>query len=145
MTFNQAKRELISYGRIVRKELGILDLIETLKSKCTKITSTFSDMPKGSYDVHKMETAMAELADEIDNYFNTLEKEFALRKTIKSKIETLNDISQAILTKRFLSMKSIHDTADELGYTERWTKKLINKAIYEYSQIGHQKTLEDTP
>lgn len=135
MTFNQAKRELKSYVRISREESDLLDEIAMLKSRCLKVTSVFSDMPRGSYDVHKHETAMAELIDETNKYYDLLEEIRATKDRIKSKLEKLDEDYKRVLHRRYILGKSIYETADELHYSDRWIRKLINKAIYFYSKI----------
>ena len=135
MTFTKARKELKSYNKILREEKNVLEIITRLKEKCTKITSTFSDMPKGSYDPHKMETAIAELADERDRYYKLLKKETAVRRAIESKLARLDSEYSLILNERFILEKSIFDIAKEFNYSERHTKRLINLAIVEYAKI----------
>ena len=135
MTFNQAKRELKSYAIISREEDDLLNEIAILKSRCLKVTTVFSDMPRGSYDVHKHETAMAELIDETNKYYALLDEIRDTKTTIKDKLERLEDDYRRVLFKRFILGKTLYETAEELHYSDRWIKKLVNKSIYEYSKL----------
>lgn len=135
MTFTKARKELKSYNRILKEESNVLEIIERLKEKCTKITSTFSDMPHGSYDPHKMENAVAELVDETNRYYKILQKEQAVRRVIEGKLEKLDSEYNLLLNARFILEKPIWDIAKEMHYSERHTKRLINMAIVEYAKL----------
>ena len=135
MTFNQAKRELKSYARISREENDLLDEIAMLKSRCLKVTSVFSDMPRGSYDVHKHETAMAELIDETNKYYDILEEIRETKERIMSKLEKLDEDYKRVLHRRYILNEKVYDIADTMHYSDRWIKKLINKATYFYSKL----------
>lgn len=135
MNFTKARKELKSYNRILKEENNVNEIIIRLTAKCTKITSTFSDMPKGSYDPHKMENAVAELLDETERYFKLLKKEKAVRRAIESKLARLESEYSLILNERFILERSIFDISKELNYSERHTKRLVNLAIVEYAKL----------
>lgn len=135
MNFTKARKELKSYNKILREEENVNEIIMRLKEKCTKITSTFSDMPKGSYDPHKMETAVAELVDETEKYFKLLEKEKVVRRIIENKLNRLDSEYSLLLTERFILERPIGDISKDLHYSERHTKRLINLAIVEYAKL----------
>ena len=135
MTFEEAKKELKSYGYLLKDEEKALEEIAILNEKCTKITSTFTDCPAGSFDNHKMESAIADMIDESDKYFDLLKNERELKAKIKAKIDTLKSPFNRILYKRFIFLREIHEIAKEMNYSYRWTQKIINKSIYKYSQI----------
>lgn len=135
MTFTKARKELKSYNRILKEENNVYELIQRLQEKCTKITSTFSDMPHGSYDPHKMENAIAELADETNRYYKILKKEQAVRRAIEGKLNQLDSEYNLLLSSRFILEKPIWDIAKDMHYSERHTKRLINMAIVEYAKL----------
>lgn len=138
MTFTKAKRELKNYRRLLKEIANLEEEIELLKSRATKITSTLSDMPRSNYNEHRMEAVMADLADDEKRYVDLLVKERLIKKIIDSKIDKVEKVDynySLLLNKRFVQGKSILDISNEMQYSERHTKRLINLAIVEYAKI----------
>ena len=138
MTFIDARKELKSYIRIIRQEEVVFEEINRLRDKCMRITTTYSDMPKGSYNVHKLENTIAEFVDETNRLLGLLNKELDLKKIIQNKLDLIEDEDynyRILLTKRYILNKPIRQIAREMNYTERWTIKLINNAISKYANL----------
>jgi len=137
MTFAQAKKELKSYASFNTKHEDLLEEVQRLKDKCTKVTTVFSDMPKGSYDVHRFENTIAEMIDKSNRLLDLIEEEQKTQNMIEKKLDKIEDPNlSALLHKRFVLGKSIYHISKDMNYTERWTLKLINNGISEYAKIS---------
>jgi DNA-directed RNA polymerase specialized sigma subunit len=97
---------------------GRLDYIEEYKSNITKITTTLSDMPKGS---RKAEDSIAEkLAILLDNINEIMQKiiiESEKQKLILEQLDKVEQPYKLILEKVYIQGKNLVTTASELKYS----------------------------
>lgn len=111
------RKELINYRNNQEWVKGRKEYIEEYSSTITKITSTISDMPKGSKEV---QDSMAEkIAKLLDMANDLLDKVLQVEEKQHEILNKLNNIEQPyrnILDKVYIQGKSLVRVADEMGY-----------------------------
>ncbi|MBQ3415955.1 MAG: hypothetical protein IJH39_11620 [Clostridia bacterium] len=126
---------------------GRLEYIEEYKTVLTNITTTLSDMPKGS---RKVEDSIAEkIATILDNVNEIAEKVVAESEKQKLILEQLNKVEQPyklILEKHYIQGKKLVTVASEMTYNYEYTKKANQIALKKFEEIQNfpQKLLNDT-
>lgn len=135
MTEKEAKQELYSYLHSKRLEGRKLNQIEETKDKLNNISSVLSDMPKGSSNDDKMAENIAKLLDLVSEHIEIMTEEEEKLIHITNKIKLIAQPFRNILELRFVSGLKIEEVAVEINKEYRYTRKLIKKAILEYSKI----------
>ena len=97
---------------------GRLEYIEEYKATITKITTTLSDMPKGS---KRVEDSIAEkiaiLLDNIDEIMELVLEENEKQKQILKQLDKIEQPYKLILEKVYIQGKSLVTVASELNYS----------------------------
>ncbi len=97
---------------------GRLEYIEEYKATITKITTTLSDMPKGS---KRVEDSIAEkiaiLLDNIDEIMELVLEENEKQKQILKQLDKVEQPYKLILEKVYIQGKSLVTVASELNYS----------------------------
>ena len=113
-----------------------LDYIEEQKSLLTKITTTISDMPKGSGNNDKLAENIAKMLDNLNELSEKLltmqEEQIKLLNTI----EKVEDPYRMILDKHYIQNKTLVEVAYEMGYTYEHVKRLNGIALNKFDKIG---------
>lgn len=112
-----------------------LDYIEEQKSLLTKITTTISDMPKGSGNNDKLAENIAKMLDNLNELSEKLltmqEEQIKLLNTI----EKIEDPYRMILDKHYIQNKTLVEVAYEMGYTYEYVKRLNGIALNKFDKI----------
>lgn len=123
------------------------EYIEELKTTVTKITTTLSDMPKGSRAVEdRMAENLAKLMDSINELLEKVVQEDNKQKEILKQIEMVDEPYRLILEKYYIQGKKLVTVASEMNYNYEYTKKANQIALKKFEQIKSfpQKLLKDT-
>lgn len=97
---------------------GRLEYIEEYRSTLDKITTTLSDMPKGSRAIEdSMAEKLAILLDNIDEIMKVVLKESEKQKRILEQLDKVEQPYKLILEKVYIQGKSLVTVASELGYS----------------------------
>lgn len=112
-----------------------LDYIEEQKSLLTKITTTISDMPKGSGNNDKLAENIAKMLDNLNELSEKLlimqEEQIKLLNTI----EKVEEPYRTILDKHYIQNKTLVEVAYEMGYTYEHIKRLNGIALNKFDEI----------
>ncbi len=97
---------------------GRMEYIEEYKSSITKITTTLSDMPKGS---KKVEDSIAEkvaiLLDNIDDLLKKVVEQSNRQKEILEQLEKVEQPYRNILEAVYIQGKTLVTVASEMDYS----------------------------
>jgi DNA-directed RNA polymerase specialized sigma subunit len=99
-------------------------------SRATKITPSYSDMPKGGQQENKIENAIekimkidAEINNEIDEYIQ-------VKTEVKSAISSItNELYREVLERKYIKGETFEQIAVEMNYTYRNVCYLHGKAL----------------
>ncbi len=134
---NKNKQELKDY--IYNKkwiEEKLLDIRER-RSLLDNISSTISDMPKGSkkvLDKHAEElTKIIDDTNEIEQYIKELQKK---QIKIEDKIDKLEQPYKNILYFRYIRGYNLTEVSNEIEEEYDYTRKLHGIALIKYSKVG---------
>lgn len=132
MTVSEKKELLAQYWSI---ELLINEYFyerDRIRTIATKVTPTLSDMPKGNAGGDKIANAVEKLVMLDERLGNDIMSMIETRDRIYDAIDSLEDGRyKAVLFYRYIRRKSWADIECELGYNERYLRKLHNKALEE--------------
>lgn len=96
------------------------EYIEELKTTIEKITTTLSDMPKGSRKVQdSMAEKIAELVDSVSKLMDKIVEADNQQKNILAQLEEVDQPYRTILDKVYIQGKSLVTVASEMNYTYR--------------------------
>lgn len=114
---------------LARQEERLRWAVERQMAKCTKITPTISDMPKGGGSGQRMEEdviRLALLSEQHDAVVNELR---AARKALAPYIRRLKDGTQrTAMTMRYMNNMRIDAIMDAMGYSERQVFRILERA-----------------
>lgn len=97
---------------------GRLEYIEEYRSTLDKITTTLSDMPKGSRAIEdSMAEKLAILLDNIDEIMRVVLKASEKQKRILEQLDKVEQPYKLVLEKVYIQGKSLVTVASELGYS----------------------------
>ena len=111
-----------------------MEQVTSLKALSTKATSTLSDMPKGTRNVHSKEDIILKMLD-LENEINTdIDELVDLKHEIVGVIKAVPDVRlRTLLELRYLCFKSWEHIALDMGYgidnIFRIHKKALNSII----------------
>lgn len=136
MTNQEKKQYLNSYCELNDSINQKLDELAHLRALATKVTTTLSDMPKGSSTASKEDTYIKLIM--LDNEINAdIDKYVDMRKEVEICINSVSDLTlRAILYYRYICGKKWEQIAIDMNYNYRWVLRLHGKALSKI-QIGH--------
>lgn len=134
-----AKEYLSQYKWLDKKIQDLLDEKSRLEAIACKVTSdTSNGSGHGSSISDKVGSTAAKLADierEIDREIDRL---VDIKQEIKKTIATVpNDTMRALLTKKYINLKSFEQIAEEMGYSKRHVLRLHEKALIAVEKRCH--------
>lgn len=126
-----AKEYLWQYGQLKREVLRLLEERQRWVDLATRITPTYSDVPKGGQSgdgkIPAAVERIAEQEEKIDARFREL---MALLDEIEGKIAGIEDGRQReILRRRYLGGQKWEEIAKEMHLDYRWVLRLHGRAL----------------
>ena len=112
-----------------------LDYIEEQKSLLTKITTTISDMPKGSGNNDKLAENIAKMLDnlnELSEKLLTMQEEQIKLLNVLEKVE---EPYRTILDKHYIQNKTLVEVAYEMDYTYDHARRKNGIALNKFDMI----------
>lgn len=131
-------QELKNYKFLKIKYNSLLDELEMLKARATKITSVLSDMP-GTHNNDKLADCIARIVDTAQESANKLIELTKKEKEIKTKIEKLESPYSETLYNKYILDKTVAETSVAINYSYEQTKRLLKKG----NKIYQNMTLND--
>ena len=130
------RRELFNYRNNQEWIKGRRDYIEEYNSIITKITSTVSDMPKGSKEVQdSMVEKIAKLIDMVNDLLDKITQVAEKQQDILNNLDRIEQPYRNILDKLYIQGKSLIRVADEGGYSYRQMKRKHAMALNMFDKL----------
>lgn len=130
------RKELINYRNNQEWVKGRKEYIEEYSSTINKITSTISDMPKGSKAVQdSMAEKIAKLLDMVDDLLDKVLQVEEKQHEILNKLDSIEQPYRNILDKVYIQGKSLVRVADEMNYSYRQMCRLHGDALSQYDKL----------
>lgn len=129
-------RAYMSQGWKIRREIKAkLNAMEELRSMAEKTTTSFSLTPSApggnSSRVESYAIRIVQMQEDMEDCVNQL---WEIQRRVQQMIELAGDpIQRAILTEYHLNGKTCEAVAEEVGYSDRHVRYLMNKAYEEIS------------
>jgi predicted transcriptional regulator len=133
MTNKEKKAWLKRYTAIDRQIKNKTDELSMWRSRATKITPTYSGLPKGGGG-DRIQTAVDNICRLEDEINAEIDRLIITRAEINEAIAKVEDERlREVLTLRYIQGKSWEWIAVEMHYNYRWVTKLHGKALSEIS------------
>lgn len=131
-----AKEYLQRAYRIDQRINAKMEQLSSLKALSTKATSTLTDMPKGTRNVHVREDIILKMMD-LENEINAdINELLDLKQNILSVIKLVdNSEYQTLLELRYLCFKPWEKIALDMGYSLHHLYKIHKSALNSCSEI----------
>ncbi len=133
----KAKQELKDYIYEKRWIDERLEDIKERKSLLDNITSTLSDMPKGSKQVYDSQAEklvkILDLTNDLEKYLNELKEKQIL---IENKIDKIGQPYKNILYFRYIKGYNLTEVSAEINEEYDYTRKLHGIALIKYAKVG---------
>lgn len=115
---------------------GRLEYLEEYKETIEKITSTLSDMPKGSPIVQdKFAEGVATLIDSINELIDKINKQNEKQKQILEQVDKVEEPYRCILDKVYIQGKTLVTVASEMNYSYKQIKRNHNYALKKFDEL----------
>lgn len=124
--------EIRSLDNTITRKLEELD---SLKSLSEKVTTSYSDMPRGTGTcISRMENTIVKIIDLSNEINEEIDKLVDLKLEVREMIEAVNNPDyRNILSLRYLCNKTFEAIAVEMGYTYQWICVLHGRALKSFS------------
>jgi hypothetical protein len=137
---NKNKQELKDYIYNKKWIEGRLKDIEERKSLLNKITTTLSDMPKGSPKVQDNQVeSLVKILDETKELENLLLELRKQQVDIEYKIDKVEQPYRNILYFRYIRGYNLTEVSNEIDEEYDYTRKLHGIALIKYAKVGENK------
>lgn len=111
--------------------------IEEYRTDIEKITTTLSDMPRGSNQVEdKMAEKIATLLDMVGELTDKIIEKVKNQNEILDQLDKVEMPYRLILDKAYIQGKSLVTVASEMGYTYEYLKRLNGQALNLFDKKG---------
>lgn len=111
--------------------------IEEYKANITNITTTLSDMPKGS---RKVEDSIAEkvatLLDDVNDILKVIVREEKKQKQITEQLNRVQQPYRMLLEKVYMQGKTLVTVADEMNYSYEYIKHMNGRALLKFDEAS---------
>ena len=110
--------------------------IEEYRTDIEKITTTLSDMPKGSSQVEdKMAEKIAKLLDMVDELAEKIVDKVKIQQEILEQLDKVEMPYRLILDKAYIQGKSLVTVASEMNYTYEYMRKINGIALKKFEEV----------
>ena len=147
----KAKRYLLEYRRCKARIARLQSEIQKLEDLCSGLTAPPMDGDKvqSSHEPDKIGAVVAQKADLEDELMDEVLNGIDALNSINGTINLIEDVDyQRILELRYvcfdldtLRLKTWHEIAAEMNYSERWIQTLHGKALWEVEKIITERRL----
>ena len=125
-----AKEYLSQAYRIDQRINSKIEQIASLRELSLKATTTLSDMPKGTRNVHSKEKIITKMMDLENEIHADIDELVDIKQTIVSVIKAVDNTEyQTLLELRYLCFKQWEQIAVTMGYSLHHLYKIHNAAL----------------
>ena len=128
---HKKKIKYLSQYRYIKSDIDRkIREIEDTKSRIFNITATLSDMPKSTSRSNTIADNISKFNDFENDIKNDLDKLLRTKKSIESKINSIEDLKlREILKCRYIDCKKYEEIAVEKNIDMRWVYRLHEKGL----------------
>lgn len=121
---------LSRYQRLGKRVDKKCEELSQWRSRAEKVTSSFSDRPKGGEEGNRLEETVERIIAIEEELNREIDEMVDVRREIQAAISSLEDCTlEALMEMRYLGGKSWEEIAVAMGYSWRWTMNLHKKAL----------------
>lgn len=121
---------LSSYQVNHQKAKELMMELEELRETGMRMGPLYSDLPKGSPNLHRLEECAERLEEAVEAVTQQLERTLEARHQVSTCIEQLEEERlQRVLRVRYLLGQTWQQAAETLYQDERWLRRLHDKAL----------------
>ena len=115
------KKEYLQQYKVIDNYIASqVEELEKWKALSTKVTPTYSDMPKGSGGEDKIQSAVENIIEIQKQLNQSIDKFINLKKDILSRLDAVEDISLRMLLKyKYIDGLTFEQIADKMQYCDR--------------------------
>lgn len=135
----QIPQELKNYTHNKKRINILLDELEELKTKATKITTILSDMPRANGNNDKIGTIVADIIKNVEETAEKIKDLEIQEKEIKNNIEKMEQPMQNALYAKYINNKTVAEVSVEINYSYEQTKRILKKG----NKLYEKMTLND--
>ena len=137
------REDLRSYKYTQEWIKGRIEYIESYKSTVNRLTSTLSDMPKGSRQVQDAEAEKtSKLMDMVDELMKKVLKENEKQMKILERLDKVEQPYKTILDKVYIQGKTLVTVASEMNYSYNRIKHLHGAALNKFDDVCKDDTIK---
>lgn len=119
---------------------GRLEYITEYESTINKLTSTLSDIPKGSKSIYDSEAEkIAKLQDNVKDLLLYINEEQEKQKLILEQLNRVDQPYKVILEKIYICGKSIVTVASEMNYEYKYMCKQHGIALNKFDELDDKR------
>lgn len=119
---------------------GRLEYITEYESTINKLTTTLSDMPKGSKSIYDLEAEkITKLQDNIKDLLLYINEEQEKQKLILAQLNKVEQPYKVILEKIYICGKSIVTVASEMNYEYKYMCKQHGIALNKFDELDDKR------
>lgn len=119
---------------------GRLEYITEYESTINKLTTTLSDMPRGSKSIYDLEAEkITKLQDNIKDLLLYINEEQEKQKLILAQLNKVEQPYKVILEKIYICRKSIVTVASEMNYEYKYMCKQHGIALNKFDELDDKR------
>ena len=136
MSIKETKEYLCRAYRIDQRINSKLEQVVSLRALVTKVTATYTDMPKGQGDISSRENIIVKIIDLEQLIKNDIDALVDFKTEAIEKIKTIPNVElQMLLELRYICFKPWDEIAEEMGFSLQHIFRLHSSALQEFSKI----------
>ena len=142
MTTKEKKEYLKRYRKIDREVNQLLMEKDEIFSLGTKITPTYSDMPKGTGENNKTQSTIEKLEEQEEKINKKIDLLYEVKEDIEKALHTVEDDTLRVLLRyRYINGLTWEEIAVTMNYDYRWILRLHGKALNELTIKSHTTSM----
>lgn len=127
-----AKKWLENAGKIEQEIDTLKETIQGIEDRLYSVTGHMDGDVVQTGKSNRMEAYMCRYIQLKQMVERKLARQYSVQKHIMSCIECVNDpLYRSLLIQKYILGKTIPEIAESVCYTERWTAKLLSRAVEE--------------